>query len=89
MGSNFIVRRRARGSGGLRGNGTAEESAESGKTEITLGAWYYSSAESWAPLVEKFNEENDIDFTKTSFAITADSGCKDGAWAFIEFALRD
>ncbi|MCD8192504.1 MAG: extracellular solute-binding protein [Oscillospiraceae bacterium] len=198
---------------GCAADGTAGESAESGKTEITLGAWYYSSAESWAPLVEKFNEENesyeieivsyvnsdektlrrdleageapdllclygfglierayledltpymeevresfipavlngieqnaplkalpllfemdtrvycgdetaaastplqgisrvwnlstlygedydyiygsegnDIDFTKTSFAITADSGCKDGAWAFIEFALRD
>ncbi|MCC8080087.1 MAG: extracellular solute-binding protein [Oscillospiraceae bacterium] len=198
---------------GCAADGTAGESAESGKTEITLGAWYYSSAESWAPLVEKFNEENesyeievvsyvssdertlrrdleageapdllclygfglierayledltpymeevresfipavlngieqnaplkalpllfemdtqvycggeaaaastplqgisrvwnlstlygedydyiygseenDIDFTKTAFAITADSGCKDGAWAFIEFALRD
>lgn len=198
---------------GCAADGTVGESAESGKTEITLGAWYYSSAESWAPLVEKFNEENesyeieivsyvssnektlrrdleageapdllciygfglierayledltpymeevresfipavlngieqnaplkalpllfemdtqvycggetaaastplqgisrvwnlstlygedydyiygsegnDIDFTKTSFAITADSGCKDGAWAFIEFTLRD
>lgn len=197
---------------GCAADKSVDESAESGKTEITLGAWYYSSTESWAPLVEKFNEENesyeikvvsyvssdertlrsdleageapdllclygfglierayledltpymeevresfiptvlngieqnaplkalpllfemdtqvycggeaaastplqgisrvwnlstlygedydyiygseenDIDFTKTSFAITADSGCKDAAWAFIEFALRD